>query len=98
MTNIRYIDNYFLTAEDLELSDWSNYDFIRNAIIDKMAAGSPSGQEWIIGTANHEYKITTGAEDFEEDLEDFEIYMDGEFLAGGLSIEGVARITERPEA
>jgi hypothetical protein len=98
MTNIKYIDDYIITKEDLELSDWNNYDFIRNAIIDKMAVVSPSGYEWIIGTANHEYKITTEAEDFEEGLEAFKVYIDGEFFGDGFSIEGVARITERPEA
>lgn len=95
MTNIRYIDDYKITAEDLELLDWNNYDFIREAIVNKMAIVYPNGYEWTIGTENHEYKITTEAEDFEEGLEAFEVYMDGEFLGDGFSVEGVARITER---
>lgn len=96
MTDIRYIDSYVLTEEDRE-SDWTNYDFIRNAIIDAVSEGA---EEIIIGTEEHEYcVIFVGMEDpgAIDDFVNFWIYMDGYYLDNNLCVEGVARVIEREE-
>lgn len=95
MTNIKYIDDYMMTEADLTAEDWSNLDFLTEAIVNKMASFYPNGYEWIIGTANHEYKIRTESEEYRDDLDDFELYIDGEFYDGCFSLEGIARVIER---
>lgn len=95
MTNIRYIDDYIMTEVDRNAEDWSNLDFLKEAICNKMASFYPNGYELIIGTANHEYLICTESEEYSDELEDFELYIDGEFYDGCFSLEGIARVIER---